>query len=93
MFLFPDVTAGQRRELTARLKEIRTVDHVDQVSRAEQWRRFAAVYCDAPDVVAATRPEDLPVIAEVIMAPGADPVPVVDAVRHLGGVDEVTVLD
>jgi hypothetical protein len=53
-----DATRAERDAVETRLRELNLDPTV--VDRAEAWRLFQAVYCDEPDLVARTRPGQMP---------------------------------
>jgi cell division protein FtsX len=87
IFMQLDASRSQRDAVAAKLRDLGLDPTV--VDRAEAYRLFGLVYCDEPDLVAATRPEQLP---EYLVVTLADPVEL-DAVRQavqpMAGVDTI----
>jgi cell division transport system permease protein len=60
VFLKADVTEEQRKGLESDLKADSLVQEVTYESKELAWERFKTQFRDAPDLVAATKPESLP---------------------------------
>lgn len=60
IFLKADVTEDQRNGLKSDLEKDSLVQQVIYESKEQAWDRFKTQFRDAPDLVAATKPESLP---------------------------------
>jgi hypothetical protein len=89
VFLATGVTDAQKLQIETRLRNLPGVVAVDFDSREQAWQRFRAQFCDAPDLVAATKPDALPESFIVTMRPPATRDTLVAAVGALPGVDAV----
>jgi cell division transport system permease protein len=89
IFLKLDVTLAQRDAVEARLRGLGLDAIIGFSSRGEAYERFAAVYCDAPELIAATRPEDLPESFVVTLGDAGDYGVIHDALVGMPGVDAV----
>ncbi|MGC9668720.1 permease-like cell division protein FtsX [Planosporangium sp. 12N6] len=89
IFLAHAVSPAEKSAVEATLRGLPEVTAIGFLSHDEQWRRFAAQFCFAPDLVAATRPESLPEAFDVTLFSPEDYPRVEAAVRRLPGVSEV----
>src|SRR4051812_39985988 len=60
VFLKADVTDDQRNNLESALKSNALVKSYDHETKDAAWKRFQEQFKDAPDLVAATKPDSLP---------------------------------
>ncbi|MGY0004603.1 permease-like cell division protein FtsX [Micromonospora sp. I033] len=60
IFLKTDVNEQQRTDLETKLNADPLVKDVDYVDKAEAYKRFQQMYADAPDLVNAVKPDQLP---------------------------------
>ncbi|MEU8260345.1 permease-like cell division protein FtsX [Micromonospora sp. NPDC048999] len=60
IFLKTDVTAEQRTDLDTKLHSDALVKEVTYVDKEEAYKRFQKMYADAPDLVNAVKPDQLP---------------------------------
>ncbi|HEV7898870.1 MAG TPA: permease-like cell division protein FtsX [Planosporangium sp.] len=80
---------AEKAAVETALRTLPAVTAVDFLSQQEQWRRFAAQFCDAPDLVAATKPESLPEAFDVTLASPEDYPSVWASVHGMSGVADV----
>lgn len=60
IFLKTDVNEQQRTDLETKLKADPLIKEVTYVDKAEAYKRFQQMYADAPDLVNAVKPDQLP---------------------------------
>ncbi|MEU3452799.1 permease-like cell division protein FtsX [Micromonospora sp. NPDC006766] len=60
IFLKTDVTAQQRTELDTKLNSDALIKQVTYVDKQQAYERFKKMYADAPDLVNAVKPDQLP---------------------------------
>jgi hypothetical protein len=89
VLLLGTVTKQETAAVGTALGKLGAVTRVEFVSHDVQWRRFVALYCDHPDLIAATRPENLSESYDVTLAEAGDYAAVKDAIAPLRGVEEV----
>jgi hypothetical protein len=89
VFLTLGATGAQRDAVEARLRGLGLSATIAFSDHQDAYQRFAAAFCDAPDLLAATKPEALPESFVVTLADAADYPTVRDAVTGMPGVDTV----
>jgi hypothetical protein len=89
VFLLPTTGSAEAAAVEARLRGVKGVSTIGFVDREQQWQRFVAQFCDAPDLVAATKPETLPEAFVVTLVSPGDYSAVKDAVASMPGVSDV----
>ncbi|NES26863.1 FtsX-like permease family protein [Micromonospora terminaliae] len=60
IFLKTDVQEQQRTDLQTKLEADPLIKNVDYVDKTEAYKRFQQMYADAPDLVNAVKPDQLP---------------------------------
>ncbi len=89
VFLTESHTAADWGVIEARLRGLPEVVSVDFVDHEEAYREFKRQFCDAPDLIAATRPESLPEWFTVMLRAPSDFPAVQHALTYLSGIAEV----
>jgi cell division transport system permease protein len=89
VFLDSAVTEEQKRAIDSALRKLPSVEGVRFESRQEAYARFKEQFKDAPDLVAATKPDSLPESFRVTLRTASGYCEVA-RVRSLPGVSEVT---
>ncbi|NJC70572.1 hypothetical protein HC031_12730 [Planosporangium thailandense] len=89
VFLKPTATSTEKAAVDAALRGLKDVTAIEFLSHEHQWQRFAAQYCYAPDLVAATRPDSLPEAFDLTLASAGDYSDVEATIGRMAGVDSV----
>jgi len=89
IFLVADVTDAQRTALYDALRADPAVRDLRYESREEAYEKFAALWRDSPDLVAAVSPESMPESFRLVPADPSDYRRLADAFRHRAGVGDL----
>jgi cell division transport system permease protein len=89
IFLKADVTPEQRDGLQNDLKADPLVESVKYESKDEAWKRFQTQFRDAPDLVAATKPDSLPESFRVKLHDPKKVQALADQFRSRDGISEI----
>jgi hypothetical protein len=89
VFLTTDSTPAQRAAVASALDGLPGVVGYTYEDHQHAYERFKAAFCDAPDLVGATKPESLPESFVVTLRSTTDLSTVDNAVGRLPGVDAV----
>jgi FtsX extracellular domain len=89
VFLKPTASPAEKAAVETKLNQLSTVIAIDFLSHEQQFERFAAQFCYAPAVVAATKPENLPEAFELTLANPGDYVAVQTTIKSMAGVEDV----
>jgi FtsX extracellular domain len=89
VFLTGNHTAAERAAVESRLRTLTVVTAVEFISHEQAYREFAQHFCQAPDLVAATKPESLPESVVVTIRDPGDFPAVAKAVGAMPGVVDV----
>lgn len=92
VFLRPEVTAVQRKAVGSKLRAAHGVTAVRFISREEAYRRFKKAFKDKPELLNATRPEDMLESYQARFADRDDASRTLRAVRTMAGVQRAQVL-
>ncbi|KKK04498.1 permease-like cell division protein FtsX [Micromonospora sp. HK10] len=89
IFLQTDVNEQQRTDLDAKLKGDPLVKEVTYVDKAEAYNRFKQMYADAPDLVNAVKPDQLPESFRLKLKNPEQYKNIYDQYKDSEGVDEI----
>ncbi|MFI7425502.1 permease-like cell division protein FtsX [Micromonospora sp. NPDC049836] len=89
IFLKTDVNEQQRTDLDAKLKGDPLVKEVTYVDKAEAYSRFKQMYADAPDLVNAVKPDQLPESFRLKLKNPEQYKNIYDQYKDSEGVDEI----
>lgn len=89
VFLNTSSTPAQRATVESVLRNLNVVDSYTFEDRQTAWQRFVAQFCNARDLVAATKPESLPESFTVELHSPADYSTLDNSIEHLPGVAAV----
>jgi cell division protein FtsX len=89
VFLSTNASDADKHAIEAALRDLRPVDGIRFENRQEAWQRFKEEFKDAPDLVQATRPENLPESYRLKVAELHPVCPALQRIRQLPGVDDV----
>jgi cell division transport system permease protein len=89
VFLRDGVTEPQKQAIEARLRAVPRANGLHFETREQAYERFKETFKDSPDLVAQTKPEDLPESFRITLTDRAAADPIMAELRRLPGVDEV----
>lgn len=89
IFLKTDVSEQQRTGLDAKLKGDPLVKEVTYVNKDEAYNRFKQMYADAPDLVNAVKPDQLPESFRITLKNPEQYKSIYDQYKDSEGVDEI----
>ncbi|MER7889211.1 permease-like cell division protein FtsX [Micromonospora sp. NPDC048909] len=89
IFLTQEVTEQQRTDLDGRLKSDPLVKEVDYVNKDQAYERFQQMYSDAPDLVNAVKPDQLPESFRLTLVNPEQYKNIYDQYKDTEGVDEI----
>ncbi|MGW5669479.1 permease-like cell division protein FtsX [Micromonospora sp. NPDC003776] len=89
IFLKTDVSEQQRTDLDAKLKGDPLVKEVTYVNKDEAYNRFKQMYADAPDLVNAVKPDQLPESFRITLKNPEQYKSIYDQYKDSEGVDEI----
>ncbi|SCE71162.1 permease-like cell division protein FtsX [Micromonospora mirobrigensis] len=89
VFLKTDVKPEQRTELETKLKGDSLVKTVDYVNKDEAYKRFQQMYQDAPDLVNAVKPDQLPESFRLTLVDPEQYKQIYSQYKDVAGVDEI----
>ncbi|MFG2058681.1 permease-like cell division protein FtsX [Micromonospora sp. NPDC048930] len=89
IFLKTDVNEQQRTDLDAKLKGDPLVKEVTYVNKDEAYNRFKQMYADAPDLVNAVKPDQLPESFRITLKNPEQYKSIYDQYKDTEGVDEI----
>ncbi|MFC0007418.1 permease-like cell division protein FtsX [Micromonospora siamensis] len=89
VFLKTDVKPEQRTELETKLKGDSLVKTVDYVDKDEAYKRFQQMYQDAPDLVNAVKPDQLPESFRLTLVNPEQYKQIYSQYKDVEGVDEI----
>jgi cell division transport system permease protein len=89
IFLKTDVNEQQRNDLDAKLKSDPLVKEVVYVNKDEAYKRFQQMYADAPDLVNAVKPDQLPESFRLKLVNPEQYKNIYDQYKGSEGVDEI----
>ncbi|WP_229399614.1 permease-like cell division protein FtsX [Micromonospora okii] len=89
IFLKGEVTEQERTDLEAKLKGDSLVKEVIYVDKAEAYKRFQEMYQDAPDLVSAVKPDQLPESFRLTLVNPEQYKGIYDQYKGEAGVDEI----
>ncbi|MDZ5445198.1 permease-like cell division protein FtsX [Micromonospora sp. 4G57] len=89
IFLKTDVNEQQKNDLDARLKGDPLVKEVVYVNKDEAYKRFQEMYQDAPDLVNAVKPDQLPESFRLKLVNPEQYKKIYDQYKDTEGVDEI----
>jgi cell division protein FtsX len=91
VYLEQDATTDQKEAIRAVLTDLRSVDELRYQTREQAWERFKEQYKDSPDILNASRPDQMQ-NSFLFSTTGKtfDCAAIVAPVRDLPGVDAVT---
>jgi cell division transport system permease protein len=89
IFLKADITEDQRNSLDGDLKGNALVQEVIYESKEKAWERFQTQFRDAPDLVAATKPDSLPESFRVKLKDPRKVQALADEFRSREGISEI----
>lgn len=89
IFLQNEVNEQQRTDLEAKLKGDPLVKEVTYVDKAEAYNRFKQMYADAPDLVNAVKPDQLPESFRLKLKDPEQYKNIYDQYKDTEGVDEI----
>ncbi|MGR6317409.1 permease-like cell division protein FtsX [Micromonospora soli] len=89
IFLKTDVNEQQRTDLDAKLKGDPLVKEVTYVNKDEAYNRFKQMYADAPDLVNAVKPDQLPESFRLKLKNPEQYKNIYDQYKDTEGVDEI----
>ncbi|MGS2618932.1 permease-like cell division protein FtsX [Micromonospora sp. LZ34] len=89
IFLDQEVTEQQRTDLDAKLKGDPLVEEVHYVNKDEAYKRFQEMYQDAPDLVSAVKPDQLPESFRLELVNPEQYKNIYDQYKDAEGVDEI----
>ncbi|GAA4569916.1 permease-like cell division protein FtsX [Micromonospora coerulea] len=89
IFLKTDVNEQQRTDLDAKLKSDPLVKEVVYVNKDEAYKRFQEMYQDAPDLVSAVKPDQLPESFRLKLVNPEQYKSIYDQYKDTEGVDEI----
>jgi hypothetical protein len=89
VYLKLTISADQKGAVDTKLRSLAGVTSVELVDRAHTWQNFVRTFCYAPDLVAVTKPEQLPESFVITLAAPGDFADVSRTIAILPGVDAV----
>ncbi|MCW3839304.1 permease-like cell division protein FtsX [Micromonospora yasonensis] len=89
IFLKTDVSDQQRTDLDTKLKSDPLVKEVTYVNKDEAYNRFKQMYADAPDLVNAVKPDQLPESFRLTLKNPEQYKSIYDQYKDSEGVDEI----
>ncbi|SBT52306.1 permease-like cell division protein FtsX [Micromonospora auratinigra] len=89
IFLKTDVSEQQRTDLDAKLKADQLVKEVTYVDKQQAYERFQKMYADAPDLVNAVKPDQLPESYRLKLKNPEQYKNIYDQYKDTEGVDEI----
>jgi cell division transport system permease protein len=89
IFLTNDVTADQRTAIESALKQDPLVKEVIHETKDQAWQKFKEDFKDAPDLVAATKPEALPESYRVKLKNPNDYQKIFDKYHTMAGISDI----
>jgi cell division transport system permease protein len=89
IFLTNDVTADQRTAIESALKQDPLVKEVIHETKDQAWQKFKEDFKDAPDLVAATKPEALPESYRVKLKNPNDYQKIFDKYHTMDGISDI----
>jgi hypothetical protein len=82
-------TPNEKAAIDTALHMLNTVTTIEFVGREQQWQSFVNQFCDAPEIVAATKPDQLPEEFDITLDHPDDYAHVKAAIGSMAGVDEL----
>jgi cell division transport system permease protein len=89
IFLDPKITDAQRAELDSSLRADALVQSVDHETKEQAYEKFKTIFADAPDLVSAVKPDQLPESFRVKLKQPEQYQQIFDTYKDREGIDDI----